>query len=64
MDCRNTSKCQQKKNSVLQLFCEWISVVLLVSDSLSFLRFQTSAVVYLRPLLFWDVTWHRMAAVY
>jgi hypothetical protein len=27
-------------------------------------RFQASAVVYLRPLLFWDVTWHRMAAGY
>jgi len=54
----------EKEKCLLQLFSEWISTVLLVSDSLSFVRFQTSTVVYLRPLLVWDVTWLRIAAGY
>ena len=51
----------EKEKCPLQLFSEQISLVLFVSDSLSFVRFQASGVVYLRLLLFWDVIWRIMA---
>ena len=54
----------EKEKCLLQLFYEQISVVLFVSDSLSFVRFQASGVVYLRLLLFWDVIWRIMATGY
>lgn len=54
----------EKEKCLLQLFSEQISVVLFVSDSLSFVRFQASGVVYLKPSLFWDVIWCRMATGY